>query len=154
MRSFEVRAVGGYSAQTAHRRKLALLAARRQASKSSISLSDAQRVRGCASAAFFLSERNHLQCSRAPNLILMKNRARKDSEVTESQESPNCRVERGARRTGLFFMFSCSIFKSGADRGISNLAAVRSRPATFPLLSARAAPMSSWMSESSRHFDF
>ena len=42
-------------------------------------------------------ERNHLQCSRVPNLILMKTDLEKEIEVTESWECPNC----GSRTRGL-----------------------------------------------------
>jgi hypothetical protein len=40
-------------------------------------------------------------------------------------------VERGACRKGLFFMCSCSILKSSADRGISPLAAGPISPSNF-----------------------
>ena len=40
-------------------------------------------------------------------------------------------VERGACRIGLFFMCSCSILKSSADRGISPLAAGPISPSNF-----------------------
>jgi hypothetical protein len=43
-----------------------------------------------------------------------------------------------------FFMVSCLIFKASVDRGIPSLAAAPLGPATFPLLSARAASMSSF----------
>src|SRR5260221_7527225 len=41
-------------------------------------------------------------------------------------------------------MFRCCIFNSSGDRGIKSLAAAPFGPATFPLLSARAASMSSF----------
>ena len=53
-------------------------------------------------------------------------------------------VERGTYRVVCFFILSCLIFKSSVDRGIPSLAAAPFGPATFPLLSARAASMSSF----------
>ncbi len=50
----------------------------------------------------------------------------------------------GAYRRLFFFMLSCLIFKSNVDRGIPSLTAAPPGPATFPLLSARAASMSSF----------
>jgi hypothetical protein len=43
-----------------------------------------------------------------------------------------------------FLMFSCLIFESSVDRGIPSFAAAPSGPATFPLLSAKAASMISF----------
>jgi hypothetical protein len=50
--------------------------------------------------------------------------------------------DRTYRRESLL-MLSCLTFKSSVDRGIPSLAAAPVGPATFPLLSARAALMSS-----------
>ena len=50
----------------------------------------------------------------------------------------------GTYRLVCFFMLSCLIFKSSVERGIPSLAAAPFGPATFPLLSARAASMSSF----------
>src|SRR5258706_297576 len=53
-------------------------------------------------------------------------------------------VDEGAYRRLSFFILSCLIFRSSVDRGIPSLAAAPFGPATFPLLSARAASMSSF----------
>src|SRR6266481_1599783 len=50
-------------------------------------------------------------------------------------------AERGVYRVVFFFILSCLIFKSNVDRGIPSLAAAPLGPATFPLLSAKAASM-------------
>src|SRR5258707_12283729 len=51
---------------------------------------------------------------------------------------------RGAYRTVYFFILSCLIFASRVERGIPSLAAAPLGPATFPLLSAKAASMISF----------
>jgi len=53
-------------------------------------------------------------------------------------------VESGTYRMVCFFMLSCLIFKSSVDRGIPSFEAAPFGPATFPLLSTRAASMSSF----------
>jgi hypothetical protein len=50
----------------------------------------------------------------------------------------------GTYRTARLFILSCLIFKSSVERGIPSLAAAPFGPATFPLVSARAASISSF----------
>ena len=85
------------------------------------------------------------QCNRAPICIWLKIGIGR--EICSDRILGNARipgVERGDYRKVCFLMSSCLIFKSSVERGIPSLAAAPSGPATFPLLAARAASMSSF----------
>jgi hypothetical protein len=69
----------------------------------------------------------------------------KENAVTESWELPEFwEFNEGTYRMACLFIWSCLIFKSSVERGTPGLAAAPFGPATFPLLSARAASMSSF----------
>jgi len=62
--------------------------------------------------------------------------------VTESWELPEFwELNDWTYRMEYFFMLRCLIFKSRVERGIPSFKAAPFGPATFPLLSARAASM-------------
>jgi hypothetical protein len=64
-----------------------------------------------------------------------------DDENSGSAQFPGVKKEWGYRSAInlCFLMFSCLIFESSVDRRIPSFAAAPSGPATFPLLSAKAA---------------
>src|SRR5260370_38818161 len=85
------------------------------------------------------------QCNRIANWISLTTGLEQEIGVTESWEVPEFReFNEGAYQKVCFFMLSCLILKSSVARGIPSLAAAPFGPATFPLLSARAASMSSF----------
>src|ERR1700737_3593664 len=88
---------------------------------------------------------DHGKCKRVPNWISLKTGLKVEIGVTEYWELPEFwELNERTYRKVYFFMLSCLIFKSSVDRGIPSLAAAPFGPATFPLLSARAASMSSF----------
>jgi hypothetical protein len=76
--------------------------------------------------------------------------ARKDRRYTDAITLKHSKMldfgelKEGPYRMLYFFILSCLIFISSVDRGIPSLAAAPFGPATFPLLSARAASISSF----------
>jgi hypothetical protein len=69
-----------------------------------------------------------------------------DDENSGSAEVSEVKEECGYRSAInlCFLMFSCLIFESSVERGIPSFAAAPSGPATFPLLSAKAASIISF----------
>src|SRR5436853_6205231 len=67
-----------------------------------------------------------------------------DDENSGSAEFPAVKSNRRYAINLCFLMFSCLIFESSVERGIPSFTAASSGPATFPLLSAKAASMISF----------
>jgi len=95
--------------------------------------------------AFLPSKYGSRGVQTSAQLDLIENKGQKGNwsdRILGSARIPG--VERGTYRVVCFFILSCLIFKSSVDRGIPSLAAAPFGPATFPVLSARAASMSSF----------
>jgi hypothetical protein len=76
-------------------------------------------------------------------------KALEGNSMTKIREVPNFRESKSNRGycsaiNLCFLMFNCLIFESSVERGIPSFAAAPSGPATFPLLSAKAASMISF----------
>jgi hypothetical protein len=95
--------------------------------------------------AFFPSEHRSAGVQARVQLDLTENKGQKGNRSDRILGSARILgVGLRAYRILCLFMLSCLIFKSSVDRGIPSLAAAPFGPATLPLLSARAASMSSF----------
>jgi hypothetical protein len=97
----------------------------------------------CAALISSIREQLHV-VQTSVQLDFTENRGEKEIRVTESWECARILGVQRAYRIVCFLMLRCLIFRSSVDRGIPSLAAAPFGPATIPLLSVRAASISSF----------